>query len=94
MVTARETLPRYLAGVMNSRSLDLHRAVERARWLAELAAALDQASKLACSSCRDLRGDRAEAAALREHIDALRIEVDLLQHGSGATCRGVSSKLD
>ena len=63
---------------MNSHSPHLHRAVERARWLALLATALDEAGKLMLDLC-DLGADPAEAAALADHIDALRSEVDLFR---------------
>ena len=68
---------------MNKRSLGLHRAVERARWLAELAAALDQASALA----RELRvqhGGAAEVIKLSEHIGKLRRDVDSFQRAQRA----------
>ena len=69
---------------MNSASHLLHRAVKRARWLAELAAALDQADKLARALC-DQRGDSMKAILLRDHILTLRGEVDSLQKGRRAT---------
>ena len=68
---------------MNSASLFVHRAVERARWLAELAAALDQADKLALA-LRKQRGDCPDGLLLCHHILALRCEVDSLQKGRRA----------
>ena len=69
--------------MIDSASLLMHRAVKRARWLAELAAALDQADKLARTLC-DQRGDSMKAILLRDHIGTLRSEVDLLQKGRQA----------
>ena len=63
---------------MNSRSPYLHRAVARARWLAELAAALDQARDL-LPALNYLRDNGSEAIALGARIDALRGEVELMQ---------------
>lgn len=70
----------YSRGVIESASLNIHRAVERARWLAELAAALDQADKLALALFGQ-RGDSMKAILLRDHILTLRSEVDSLQKG-------------
>ena len=65
---------------MNSVSPNLHRAVERARWLAELAAALDSADKLARTLCERPDSSR-EATVLRHHISELQDEVDMLRRG-------------
>lgn len=59
-------------------SPSLHRAVQRACWLAELAAALDHANKLALELC-DHRAHIREAVVLRHHILTLRGEVDSIQ---------------
>ena len=69
---------------MNSASHLMHRAVKRARWLAELAAALDQADKLARTLCEQ-RGGSMTAILLRDHILTLRGEVDMLQKGRRLT---------
>ena len=56
-------------------------AVVRARWLAELAAALDEAHRLtmrlAGNGC-----DTGEAATLHAHIRDLRAEVESLRRGN------------
>ena len=56
----------------------VHRAVQRAGWLAEVAAALDIASKLTVALF-DHDGDRGDASVLRAQIRALRTEVDSIQ---------------
>ena len=59
-------------------SFPFHCASAHARWLAELAAALDQASLVAL----ELSGQRAacaETIALHQHILALRCEIGSLQ---------------
>lgn len=56
------------------------RAVQRAHWLAELATALDQASKLTIELC-DYCSEGQEAGGLRGRIRDLRREVDLMQKG-------------
>lgn len=63
----------------------VQRAVQRAGWLAELATALDQASRLTVALF-DHKGDSRDATILREQIRLLRSEVDSMQrrrqHGS------------
>ena len=56
----------------------VHRAVQRAGWLAEVAAALDIASKLTVA-LYDHDGDGRDANLLRAQIRALRTEVDSIQ---------------
>lgn len=63
---------------MNNLSPSLHRAVERARWLAELGAALDRADDLALA-LSEQHAHRIEAIGLRDHIQSLRSEVDAIQ---------------
>jgi len=78
MVLIVFTVLRLIQYAMNNLSPTLHRAVERARWLAELGAALDHADKLALAlSEQDTH--RVEAIVLRDHIQSLRSEVDLIQ---------------
>ena len=55
-------------------------AVERARWLAELAAALAEAHRLTMRLASD-GCDTGEAAALNAPIRALRVEVESLRRG-------------
>ena len=55
-------------------------AVERARWLAELAAALDEAHRLTMRLAGD-DCDTGEAVTLHTHILALRAEVESLRRG-------------
>ncbi len=55
-------------------------AVVRARWLAELAAALDEAHRLTIRLASD-GCDTGEAAALQAHIRDLRSEVESLRRG-------------
>ena len=59
----------------------VQRAVHRAGWLAELAAALDQASRLTVALF-DHKGDSRDATILREQIRVLRSEVDSMQRRS------------
>ena len=63
---------------MNSRTPPLHRAVQSARWFAELTTALDQASKLTLMLCAYCNGS-SEATVLRAQILELGSEVDLIQ---------------
>lgn len=58
----------------------VHRAAQRARWLAELAAALDHATKLTVELC-DYCSEGKETGQLRGRIRELRDEVDLMQKG-------------
>ncbi len=53
---------------------------ERARWLAELAKAIDEAQKLAWR-LGVKEGDSTEAKELYERLEAARIEVDALRRG-------------
>jgi len=64
--------------MMNKRSHALRRAVARARWLAELGAALDHADKLTLA-LSEQHDSRIEAIVLRDHIQSLRREVDAIQ---------------
>jgi hypothetical protein len=54
---------------------------ERARWLAELAEAIDQAQKVAWR-IGVAEGDNAEAKELYGRLEAARVEVDALRRGS------------
>ena len=56
-------------------------AVVRARWLAELAAALDEAQRLS-QRLAESRPGTGEAATLRTRIMALRSEVEGLRRGN------------
>ena len=56
----------------------VHRAAQRAGWLAELAAALDQASKLTIALFAH-DGATSDASMVRSQIRALRTEVDSMQ---------------
>ena len=58
-------------------------AVERARWLAELAAALDEAQRLTVRLAGDDQ-DSGEAAVLHAHIRDLKVEVEGLRRGKHA----------
>ena len=53
---------------------------DRARWLADLAAALDQAHRLVGRMLAHDPGSR-EAAVLRTRIRATQVEIDTLQRG-------------
>ena len=55
-------------------------AAERARWLAELAQAIDRAQRLARTLARSER-DAAEANELKGRLEAIRIEVEELRRG-------------
>lgn len=61
-------------------------AANRARWLAELAAALDEAHRLSLRLSK-VRPDTGEAIALRSLILALRTEVDGLRRGADPPTR-------
>lgn len=58
----------------------VQRAAQRARWLAELASALDHATALTLELC-DYAADSKEAGLLRRRIDSLRDEVDSIRKG-------------
>jgi len=55
-------------------------AAERARWLAELAAAVDEAQRIA-RTLSVSRGGCAEAEDLYGRLDAVRIEIEDLRRG-------------
>jgi hypothetical protein len=55
-------------------------SAERARWLAELAKAIDEAQKVAWRLGVQ-EGDDAEAKDLYERLEAARVEVDALRRG-------------
>lgn len=55
-------------------------AVERARWLAELAEAIDQAQRLAWR-LGIVDGNSADAKALYARLELARLEVDSLRRG-------------
>lgn len=61
-------------------------ALERARWLAELAQAIAQAQKLAWS-LGVVEGDNGEARELYARLEALRAEVDSLRFGDWVDVR-------
>ena len=61
----------------------VHRAAQRAHWLAELAAALDHATRLTVELC-DYCSEGKEAGQLRGRIRSLREEVDSMQKGRNA----------
>lgn len=65
-------------------------ATERARWLAELATAIEQAQKLAWR-LGVTEGDDAEALELYAHLELAREEVEALRLGGWA---GVQQELD
>lgn len=56
-------------------------AAERARWLAELAHAIDRAQRLARTLAVS-QADPAEAIELGKRLEAIRHEVEELQRGS------------
>jgi tRNA U34 5-carboxymethylaminomethyl modifying enzyme MnmG/GidA len=64
--------------VIDRSPLGLHGAVQQARWLAELSAALDQASKVTMMLC-DYSDGGCEASAVRAQIHALGAEVEAIQ---------------
>jgi hypothetical protein len=61
-------------------------ALERARWLTELADAIDQAQKLAWR-LGVAEGDSEEARTLYARLEAVRAEVDSLRFGEWAEVR-------
>lgn len=56
-------------------------AAERARWLAQLAQAVEQAQRLACSLGVS-KVSTAEVEDLYRRLEAVRIEVEALRRGS------------
>jgi hypothetical protein len=62
-------------------------ALERARWLTELADAVDQAQKLAWR-LGVAEGDSEEARALYARLEAVRAELDSLRFGGWLEVRG------
>jgi hypothetical protein len=68
------------------RSPDQVEALERSRWLAELAQAIAQAQKLAWS-LGVVEGDSGEARSLYARLEAVRSEVDSLRFGDWANVR-------
>jgi hypothetical protein len=66
--------------VLHPPSPPVRAAAERARWLAELASALDHAGRLLWRMSENESGSR-EAVALAAKVAALRREVDLIQRG-------------
>lgn len=58
-------------------------AVRRARWLGELAQALDQANRL-LFRLREVEGSSGDAGVLHARILSLRAEINRLQRGYGA----------
>ena len=61
-------------------------AMERARWLGELALAIDQAQRLAWR-LGVVEGDNAEAKELYAELEAVRAEVDALRFGDWVEVR-------
>ena len=61
-------------------------AAERARWLAELAVAIDEAQRLAWQ-LGVAQADSADAKDLYGRLESLRAEVDSLRLDGWATCR-------
>ena len=61
-------------------------AVRQARWLAELAQAIDQAQRLARSLESSGRGG-AEALAIIKRLETVRLEVDTLRRASRESLR-------
>lgn len=68
------------------RSPDQVEALERARWLADLAQAIAQAQKLVWS-LGVAEGDSGEARSLYARLEAVRSEVDSLRFGDWANVR-------
>ena len=67
-----------------NRPVDGTGAAERARWLAELAQAVDQAQRLAWSLGVS-EASVAEVEGLYCRLEAIRIEIDALRRGSRPT---------
>lgn len=59
-------------------------AVERSRWLAELAEAVEEALRLA-RALGVAEGDRARADEIRVRLERVRIEIDALRRGAWGT---------
>ena len=66
------------------------RATSRARWLAELSTALDDAQTLLSRLIAE-RVDQADADLLREQIDEIRTELRVLHRRGFATDEGVKA---
>ena len=64
-----------------NKSVDRSNAVERSRWLAELAEAVDEAQRLA-RKMGVSEGDCASAKKLFERLETVRIEIEALRRGS------------
>ena len=62
------------------RSPDQASAADRARWLAELAEAIDQAQRVAWA-LGIAEGDDPEAKELYGMLESVRVEVESLRHG-------------
>ena len=60
------------------------KAAERARWLAELAEAIDAAQSVA-RQLVDAQGAEGEASALYAELDLARVEVDAMRRGGWAS---------
>ena len=60
--------------------------IERARWLAELSRAIDEAQKLA-TVVGATEGKRRDAQELHAQLDAIRIEVEMLRRGRDTGAR-------
>lgn len=65
-------------------------AVERARWLAELAFAVEQAQQLA-SEIAAAEDKRRAAQELHAQLEAIRIELEMLRRGRSA---GLVAEID
>lgn len=86
--------PRNVPGLSPSKREDLladrlgnqQAAAERARWLAELAYAIDRAQRLARTLSAS-QSDPIEAIELGKRLEAIRTEVEELQRGSRALLR-------
>lgn len=61
-------------------------AVQQARWLAELAQAIGQAQRLA-RTLESSERDGAEAVAINQRLEAVRLEVDALRRASREVLR-------
>ena len=66
---------------MADRAENQEAAAQRARWLAELAHAIDRAQRLA-RTLSVSQHDPSEAIELDKRLEAIRTEVDELQRGS------------
>ena len=70
---------------------DESKAVQRARWLAELAQAIDGAKRLARTLAASAQ-DKAEAIELFERLEAVELEVDALRRGDHNLRRQIDPK--